>query len=379
MDGSDLVYLLGNFLGAAIPGAILLAILYGIFVLIRRGYRSALSNLTKDNAEVNGKKRLTYEQKKSFLDIVKLLVGAQLVGLLFYITPVINENIKIIASLLITIGSFAGTFFIKEKRGYNGFCRTLIFIGQEFFGMTMFLMMVNKGMGYSINAIFAIWTVFNFYISKQFGKIENKIFFWLTFIILTFSMIGAYSNVAQLHILVIGICIVLLAIHFFGNNSKISTKLLTNVFLTILLGILMGTMSNSSASKELINGSIAIYMITIVVTLVVTGRFNPKALFVYLPYVVSLFISNLEIGFIDMLSVFNILFVIELLSDKSIYRKILCALGLIFVVIPVVSNTSIDQLLALIIYSSAVIISFTYLFAPARPDNLKEGEEENEE
>ena len=115
MDGSDLVYLLGNFLGAAIPGAILLAILYGIFVLIRRGYRSALSNLTKDNAEVNGKKRLTYEQKKSFLDIVKLLVGAQLVGLLFYITPVINENIKIIASLLITIGSFAGTFFIKEK------------------------------------------------------------------------------------------------------------------------------------------------------------------------------------------------------------------------------------------------------------------------
>ena len=120
-------------------------------------------------------------------------------------------------------------------------------------------------------------------------------------------------------------------------------------------------------------------MITIVVTLVVTGRFNPKALFVYLPYVVSLFISNLEIGFIDMLSVFNILFVIELLSDKSIYRKILCALGLIFVVIPVVSNTSIDQLLALIIYSSAVIISFTYLFAPARPDNLKEGEEENEE
>ena len=141
----------------------------------------------------------------------------------------------------------------------------------------------------------------------------------------------------------------------------------------------MGTMSNSSASKELINGSIAIYMITIVVTLVVTGRFNPKALFVYLPYVVSLFISNLEIGFIDMLSVFNILFVIELLSDKSIYRKILCALGLIFVVIPVVSNTSIDQLLALIIYSSAVIISFTYLFAPARPDNLKEGEEENEE
>ena len=90
MDGSDLVYLLGDFLGAAIPGAILLAILYGIFVLIRRGYRSALSNLTKDNAEVNGKKRLTYEQKKSFLDIVKLLVGAQLVGLLFYITPVIN-------------------------------------------------------------------------------------------------------------------------------------------------------------------------------------------------------------------------------------------------------------------------------------------------
>lgn len=378
----DLADLVGYFLGLAIPGAILLAALWGIFILIRRGYRRVMTELTKNNAEVNGKRKLTYEQKEGILNIIKLIVGSQLIGVLFYITPAINENIKIIVSLLITLGSFVATFFIKEKKGYNGICRALIFIGQEFFGITMILMMVNKGMGYSINVVFAIWTVFNYYIGKQFKKIENKIFFWITFIILICSMIYTYSNVAQLNILVIGICAVLLAIYFFGNKSKISTRLMNNVFLTILLitflGIL-GMTTDTSLNIGVINSSIAIYMVTIVIASVVKGEFNPRALSVYIPYIVFLFIGDLEINFVYMFTLFNILFVIELLSDKSIYKKILCSIGLVWAAVMAIGSTTIDPLNTIILYTAAVIISFTYIFAPARPKNLKKGGETDEE
>ena len=62
----DLLDLLGEFLEVAIPGSILLAILYGIFILGRRGYRQIVAELSEDSEETNDgeRKKLTYEQKK---------------------------------------------------------------------------------------------------------------------------------------------------------------------------------------------------------------------------------------------------------------------------------------------------------------------------
>ena len=318
----DLFDLLGEFLEVAIPGAILIGILYGIFILGRRGWRYLVSESIgeTENTPDSSTKKLTYEQKQNLLNMIKILVGAQMIGLLFYVTPAINENIKIIASLAITLGAFVGTFFIKEKKGYNGVCRTLIFIGQEFFGITMFLMMVNKGMGYSVNSIFSIWAAFNYYINRQFGKIENKIFFWITFIILTCSMIGTYANNMDSYILIIGICVLLLGIHFFGDKSKLSTRLVENTTLTALMLSVWSAVGNGVDNQEIIFGTIIVYMIAIIATLVATKRFNPKSLLGYLPYVVILFLIEWELDLLWFLSIFNVLFVIWLLGDKCIYK-----------------------------------------------------------
>lgn len=365
-----------EFFSIVIPLAILLAILWGISILGRKGYRHVVAEIVGNS---DGERvKLTYDQKQNLLNMIKILVGAQMIGLLFYVTPAINENIKIIASLAITLGAFVGTFFIKERKGYNGVCRTLILIGQEFFGITMFLMMVNKGMGYTVNTIFAIWTAFNFYISKQFGKIENRFFFWLTFVILIFSMIGTYANDMDAYILIIGICVLLLGIHFFGDKSKLSTKLVENITLTALMISVWAALANGADNQGIIFGTVIVYMIAIIVTLVATKRFNPKALFVYLPYVVVLFLIEWELDSLWFLSIFNVLFVIWLLADKSIYKKLLNALVLLCTVPIVIEGANMDELIAIIIYGSSIIFTCTYLFAPTRPDNLEEGGEENE-
>lgn len=381
----DLIYLIGEFLEVAIPGAILIAILYGIFKLIKYGYRQIVSEIieesdVKGNDEItnNIPKKLTYKQKKTLLDIIKVIVGAQMIGLLFYITPVINENIKIIASLVVTLGGFVGTFFIKEKIGYNGICRALIFIGQEFFGITMLLMMVNKGMGYSVNIVFGIWTAFNFYISKQFRKIENKIFFWITFIILIISMLLTYANDVDIHILIMGICGIILGIHFFCDKSKFSVKLLENISLTVLLIATCSAVFNSADNQGIIFGTIVICMLAIIFSLINTKSFNVKALFIYIPCVILLFLIEWEFDLFWFISIFNVLFICWLLSDKSIYKKCLCALFLLCLTPIVVQGADIDKMIAFIIFGSSVIFTFTYLFAPTHPINLDEGGEENE-
>ena len=379
------MYLIGDFLEVAIPGAILLAVLYGIFKLIKYGYRQIVSEIAGEElvnqdvySNINGSTKLTYKQKKSLLDIIKIIVGAQMIGLLFYITPVINENIKIIASLAVTLGAFIGTFFIKEKRGYNGICRALIFIGQEFFGITMLLMMVNKGMGYSVNVVFGIWTAFNFYISKQFGKIENRIFFWITFIIFVISMLLTYANDVDIHILIIGICGIVLGIHFFSDKAKLGTKLFENISLTALLLATCSGVFNSADNQGMIFGTIVICMLAVIFSLINSQSFNVKALFIYVPYIMLMFLIEWELDLFWFISVFNVLFIIWLLADKSIYKKCLAAVFLLCLTPMVVEGADIDKMIAFIIFGSSVIFTFTYLFAPTRPVNLDEGGEENE-
>lgn len=368
----NLFYAMGEFLELAIPGAILIGILYGCWKLIKM-----LLIRLKDEFPGNDG-CFTYEGKKNLLNMIKILVGAQMIGFLFYVTPAINENVKIIVSLTITIGGFIGTFFIKEKKGYNGVCRTLIFIGQEFFGITMFLMMVNKGMSYSINSIFGIWSVFNFYISKQFRKIENKIFFWVTLIIFIFSMIGTYANTIETYILIIGICLSLLGIYCFGSKEKFSTRLIENATLTILIFTVMFAVLSSVDRLEIIFGTVIVYIVAIIATLIAIKNFNSKALFVYLPYVVMLFLVEWEIDMLWLLSIFNVLLVVWLLSDKSLYKKLLCVLVLLCTIPLVVVWSNIDELTTFIIYTSSIIFTYTYLFAPTKSPSLEEGGEENE-
>lgn len=369
-----------DFLEVAIPGAILLGILYGIWMLVKYGYKKIVAKYgQKYNSEGN-REGFSYEQKKTLLDMIKVFLIAQVIGVLFYVTPTINENVKILVSLIVTLATFVGTFFIKEKKGYNGLCRVLIFIGQEFFGITMFLMMVNKGMTYTVNTIFAIWTLFNLYISKEFGKIENKLFFWGTFIILICSMISTYANEMEAYVLVISMCILLLGIYFFADKSKMSVKLFDNVLITLLAIVVVTAVYNLVENQVVIFATTVIYMIAVVSTLVVLKRFNFYTLFTFLPYAILIFLIDLEeFEIAPLLSIFNVTFVIWVLSEKSIYKKLLCAMMLCFTISAVIENSVIDELLALIIYGSSIIFVFTYLFAPKCPNSLMKGEEENEE
>ena len=65
----------------------------------------------------------------------------------------------------------------------------------------------------------------------------------------------------------------------------------------------------------------------------------------------------------------------ELRCKEVIDKSNGCRLGLI-------SDVEVDscggRVVALIIYGSSIIFTYTYLFAPTRPVNIKEGGEENE-
>ena len=68
---------------------------YGFIALVKTMVARCKAQITTESGISN----LTI--KKDILDAVKLLFGAQVVCLLFYVTPAINENIKILLSLAI--------------------------------------------------------------------------------------------------------------------------------------------------------------------------------------------------------------------------------------------------------------------------------------
>lgn len=324
-------------------------------------------------------KNLSRTNKKNILSLIRVLLAFNIIGILFFITPHINENIKIILSFLITLGAFISTFTIKEKSGYSTLTRGLIFIGQEFFGITMLLMMVNKGMNYSINTILVIWTIFNLYISKQFEKIENKLFCAGTLIALVMSSLDMYAEDIDTLFFLGGLCLISIAIQFFSKKQDLLIKFIHNVTVTLLIMMSIGTLFET---ENLVLGFfiILVYMVVNLILTIIKKEFNVKALAVYIPFIVSLALNEVEFeGFLEFLSLGNILFAIMVISNKSIYKKLLCG-GILLLTIPhLVDSCIVDETVALVVYGSAVLISLTYIFSASKKKAIKEGGEGNEE
>jgi len=367
-----MLYFLEDFLESAIPGVILLLVIYGVFRFVKFSYRKIKLEITGTE---NGK--LTVEQKKKILNVIKIFGGTQVIGLLFYATPVINENIKILISVLIMLIGFILAFFMKENSN-ESVSRTLVFLGQEFFGITMILLMVNKGLGYSVCNIFVIWSAFNFFIYKQAKNIENKVFFIGTVLIAVFSLISDFAYELEILPLIVGLAITSLGIHLFGNKDSLLLKFLHNLVLTVMTIIVLLAIGNAQDNQLLIFITVFIYMAVIMIEKVINDNFNLRSLLVYVPYVVLLMMSEFKTELLFLVTVFFMMMAIWLLSDKSSYRKWLSVITIFITVGMTINYISIDETIGGIIYISSILFAFSYLFVPTEERITDEGSEENE-
>ncbi|MBE5812716.1 MAG: hypothetical protein E7314_03590 [Clostridiales bacterium] len=345
---------------------------YGIIILVKNMVAKYKAQISKED----GRPNITI--RKDILDAVKLLFGAQVICLLFYITPAINENIKIILSLAVTLGSFVGTFLIKEKKGYNSLCRGLIFVGQEFFGITMLLMMINKGMGYSITVVFALWALFNFYIMKEFGKLENKMFFWITLIGLTISLLVSYSADISSALAVILLAIPLLLTHVFVKKETIGVSIASSV-----LFILMFVATVEAIGYDY-KGTLMMFIITLVflagiaITRLVEGNLNIKAFLLYIPFVVVVLLAGINEEVMMLIPLFNIIVAAVIASPKSICKKII-VIGFLLALAEFVGDfAQVDELVSGAIYLCSVIYVIASLLTPNRKVEVAEGGDDNE-
>lgn len=370
-----MLYFLEEFLEFAIPVLIFCAVIYGAILLVKLVCKKIVEVITG-----NADGKLTYKQKKKVLNVIKILAGAQVVGFVFYCTPVINENIKILLSMLITIGSLVGAFFIEDKKTSNTISRTLVFIGQEFFGITMILLMVNKGSGYTAFNIFAIWSVFNFGVYKIFNKKENKFFLLGTLFGCISTGLVNYVSEIELYMAVILTIVGLLAIYFFGNKKNKLIDVMHSVGLTIFSILLFGAVSNQVDKLGVIYMAGLIYTLTILVSKIKLQEFKSlKALLVYIPYVAIILLSNLSIEVLYILILFNALSVIWMVAEKSLYKKVLCVVMTLLTMFFANQYINIDETMGVLIYIGTTIFVFTYLFAPEKQEALEEGGVSDEE
>lgn len=361
---------------------VMLIIVVSGFSLMVYGLITLIKNIVakwKENYNENDVDKPKLELTKNVLDAIKLLFGAQMIGLLFYITPAINENIKIVLSLAVTLGAFVGTFLIKEKNGYNGACRSLIFIGQEFFGITMLLMMVNKGMGYSINVVFALWALFNFYIMKEFGKLENKVFFWITLGIFVCSLLGTYVDDISSIVAVVFLAVILLAIHIFNKKETLGISILSNILFVILFFVSIGAIVETYETPLVMFIITLAFVLGITVARIVDRELNAKAFLLYIPLGVTLLlVSNLE-EVVVLISLFNILVAALVASPRSIFKKTMSLFVLLFLTIVVGENAASDEMVSCLIYISSVIVAYSYLITLGKKVEIaEEGGEDNE-
>lgn len=364
-------YQVRNMISMIFTLAVIVFAIYGLVCAVKKAVAKAKQKMTKEE--------VPFETKKNILDAVKLLFGAQVIGLLFYVTPAINENIKIILSLIITLGTLVFAFFTEEKKGINGACRALVFIGQEFFGITMLLIMVNKGIGYSVNIVFLLWTIFNFYIAKKVGKTENKAFFWITLGVFVISLLENYVNEINSTLAIIVTCVILLGIHGFSKRESIGSRICSNFCFTLLMFLVCSETLDTSEPSYIIFFITILFIVGSVIEQFLLEKLNLRALLMYIPYVVVLFVTEPEPEIIALLGLFNILVSVLLFSEESIYKKVLSALFLLIIWVNVGNKVNIDELVYTIIYLSSVIVGYAYLLTPAKAKELEEGGEEDDD
>ena len=349
-------------------GFIFLA-LYGFVVLIAK----VCTKILDFSEEVNEEKR------RNFFDTSKIVLIGVIVGLLYYLTPIMQETVKIILSLIVTLGAFITTFVIKEKNGYNFISRIAVFIGELFFGVTMFLLMVNTNLGYSPLLILLIWSIFNFYIYKQFGNSENKVLFGITLTIDAIIGFTQYVVNFKPDVLLISMAVILLVCQFFNIRKNFLGQLIHNVFVTFALIL---TIECAGNSDEVLSFLVTIILLLGTIAIMVFASkeemLNPRSFLTYIPFVAVLLVNGWfeELGMF--ISIFNILVMIWLLSNKSFYKKLLAGIGLIECSIGMLDYTQSDALYSIIVITS-VVLTLVLLLEPKKKVVIEEGAVENEE
>ena len=343
--------------------------LYGFVVLISK----VCTKILDVSEEVNE------EKKQNFFDTSKIVLIGVIVGLLYYLTPIMQETVKIVLSLIVTLGAFIATFIIKEKNGYNFISRIAVFVGELFFGVTMFLLMVNTNLGYSPLLILVIWSIFNFYIYKQFGNSENKVLFGITTIIAVIIGFTQYIVNFKPDVILIATAVILLACQFFNIRKNFIGQLIHNILITLILILTAATLYD-----EYILLSFIVTLVLIIGTILLMlltskeEKLNPRSFLIYIPFVAVLLVNGWfeELGMF--ISVFNVLVVLWLLSNKSFYKKLLAGIGLIECSIGMLDYTQSDALYSIIVIAS-VVLTLVLLLEPKKKVVIEEGAVENEE
>jgi len=107
-------------------------------------------------------------------------------------------------------------------------------------------------------------------------------------------------------------------------------------------------------------------------------KVNLKSFLIYIPIVVMLLLVGMEDEFGILISLFNLLTAIWLVSEKSIYKKVFSVVFIIIGVFVLINSTYLDGLLQLIVLA-ATALTFVYLFEGKRTVKLEEGDGEDEE
>ena len=105
---------------------------------------------------------------------------------------------------------------------------------------------------------------------------------------------------------------------------------------------------------------------------------NLRSFLMYIPYVAILLINGWseELGII--ISLFNVLAMIWLLSNKSFYKKLLAGIGLIECSILMMDSMQSDALYNIIVTAS-LVLTLILLLEPKKKVIIEEGAVDNEE
>ena len=90
-------------------------------------------------------------------------------------------------------------------------------------------------------------------------------------------------------------------------------------------------------------------------------------------------ISEIKVEILHLLTIYNLLVAIGLLSEKSKYKKVLCLVILLVTLASSMDYIIIDGTIGLIICASSMLFSATCVFSPEVERKAIEGRDEDEE
>ena len=306
---------------------VLIVVIFAIYGFYTMG-RKLFEKLKKSSMN-------TEEKRQNVFNALKIFFIGVIVATILYMTPAINETLKIIISLVLTLGTVGAVVAQEDNKEQKVWLRPVLFMGQMFFGITMFLMLVNTNMGYSETAIFIIWSVANFIIAMQYKNIENKLLCLGTIIAALITIIGPMSIDLEMSAIVIVICTILILLQIFGKKDNIFVQITHNV---LTLGLIFTYInyfddfyraSLSSMDDFVMLGVTLIFLIATLAINMFMGeseKINFKAFAIYLPLLTTYLLvgaEEIEEELILIFEMFNLLIATWLLADKSIFKKIL--------------------------------------------------------